>query len=226
MVIKIAYTKRLNFTIDSITWLSSVVKLWRPTKSIYRKSQLLLQQNSYYSYTVSKIDIGAFKVISGAYSWIVVSAIQVNLCYQLQKNIFFFPHRKIMEKKSIVCWMAICTCSSNHLSKLPGPIDNSVHSRVQPGQKESYVFKWALGYSKWLQLSMTAIHLAEKNFYKHHALALNHAPVLCEDRHLSLHQFLRLLPQKPPPVIQVISASCSWNAAQLNRKHPGPIADA
>lgn len=65
-----------------------------------------------------------------------------------------------------------------------------------------------------------------ENFYKHHALALNHVPVLCEDRHLSLHQFLLLLPQKPPLAIQVISASCSWNAAQLNQKHPRPIADA
>lgn len=100
MVISIACIKILDLAMNSVTWLSPVVKLWRSTDDIHRKSQLLLQQNSYYNYTVSKRDIGAFKVSPRVCSQAVASAIQNSLCCQLQKNCF--SHRKLMEENSLL----------------------------------------------------------------------------------------------------------------------------
>lgn len=54
--------------------------------------------------------------------------------------------------------MVIHICSSSHISKLPGLSDNRVaHSGVQPGQKDTYVFLWAVEHSKWRQVTKTAM---------------------------------------------------------------------
>lgn len=73
------------------------MKPQKPSDDIQRKSQLVLQQKSYYNYSASKRDIGAFKVSLGVHSQSVVSAVQSSIwCYQLENNFFFYLEDSIV----------------------------------------------------------------------------------------------------------------------------------